>query len=158
MSSVVKGLIAVVARAAIALIFLWSGAGKLLALEGTTAYMHQFGVPFAALLVWVVATLELGGGLALVIGWQTRLSAAAIALYTLVAALIFHPFWATDAAHALDAQIHFMKNVAIFGGLLMLLADGAGRYSLDARRAGGWRTAHKPVTGATPRVRPDTGA
>ncbi len=158
MSSVVRGSLAVVARLAIALIFLWSGAGKFLAPEATTAYMLQFGVPFPALLVWVVTTLELGGGLALVIGWQTRLSAAAMAVYTLVAALIFHAFWATDAAHAHDAQIHFMKNVAIFGGLLMLVAHGAGRYSLDARRAGAWRTVHKPVTGATPRVRPDTGA
>jgi putative oxidoreductase len=134
-SGAVKDAIAVVARLAIALIFLWSGVGKFLASEGATAYMQQFGVPFAAVLVWAVIALELGGGLALVLGWRTRLTAAALALFTLVAAVIFHAFWAADAAQALNEEIHFMKNVAIFGGLLMLVAHGAGRYGLDAQRA-----------------------
>ena len=142
MSQAKTGSIAVVARLAIALIFLWSGLGKLFAAGGTAAYMEQFGVPVAAVLVWVAVAVELGGGLALVLGWQTRLAAAALAFYTLVAALIFHAFWAADAAQALNVEIHFMKNVAIFGGLLMLVAHGAGRYGLDARGAGGRRSAH----------------
>ena len=133
----VTGSIAVVARLAIAVVFLWSGVGKLLGPAGTIGYMQQSGVPFAAVLVWVAVAVELGGGFALVLGWQTRLAAAALAVFALVAAAIFHPFWATDTAHALDAEIHFLKDVAIFGGLLMLVAHGAGRYSLDARRAGG---------------------
>src|SRR5215510_12686389 len=135
MGAAVTASIAVVARLAIALIFVWSGVGKLLGPAGTIGYMQQFGVPFAAVLVWAVVAVELGGGLALVLGWQTRLAAAVLAVFALVAAAIFHPFWATDAAHALDAETHFLKNVAIFGGLLMLVAHGAGRYSLDARRA-----------------------
>jgi len=152
------GSIAVVARLTMAAIFLWSGGGALLAPESTVTLMQQYGMPFAAVLVWPTIALELGGGLALVLGWQTRLAAGALGLFVLAGALVFHAFWAVDPAQVLEAEINFMKNVAIFGGLLMLVAHGAGRYSIDARRAGRRRAAFAGMADATLRVRPETGA
>jgi len=84
------------------------------------------------LLAIATAALELGGGLLIVLGWQTRWAALALALFTLVAAYFFHDFWNMPAGtERADAMIHAMKNLSIFGGFLMLAAVGAGRYSLD---------------------------
>ena len=152
------GSIAVVARLTMAAIFLWSGGGALLAPGSTVTLMQQYGMPFAAVLVWPTIALELGGGLALVLGWQTRLAAFALGLFTLAGAVIFHAFWAVDPAQAMEAEINFVKNVAIFGGLLMMVAYGAGRYSVDARRAGRRRAAFGGMADVTLRVRPETGA
>ena len=77
MSPAMTGSIAVVARLTMAAIFLWSGGGALLAPGSTVTLMQQYGMPFAAVLVWPTIALELGGGLALVLGWQTRLAAFA---------------------------------------------------------------------------------
>ncbi len=81
------------------------------------------------------ATLELGGGILIVIGWQTRLLALALALFTAVAAYFFHDFWHYPPGNQhINAMIHFMKNISMIGGFLVLAAAGAGRYSLDAVR------------------------
>jgi putative oxidoreductase len=122
---------ALLARIALALIFLWSGYGKLAAISNTVGYMNAYHVPLAAVLVWPVALLEVIGGLMLLIGWKARWAALALAVFSVVAAMIFHNFWAAAADQALNQTIHFMKNVAIAGGLLQLFAFGAGRYALD---------------------------
>jgi putative oxidoreductase len=78
------------------------------------------------------AVLELGGGLLVVVGWQARIVALALAIFCLVAGYFFHDFWHyPEGAQYTNNMIHFMKNVSIVGGLLMLCAAGAGRYSLD---------------------------
>ena len=158
MSPAMTGSIAVFARLTMAAIFLWSGGGALLAPGSTVTLMQQYGMPFAAVLVWPTIALELGGGLALVLGWQTRLAALALGLFTLAGAFIFHAFWAVDPAQVLEAEINFMKNVAIFGGSLMLVANGAGRYSLDALRSGRGRATPGRMADATLRARPESAA
>lgn len=119
-------------RSLLALIFVLSGAGKLAAYAGTQQYMESAGVP--GLLLPLVILAELGGGLALIAGLFTRFSAVALAGFSMVAAVLFHADFADQ-----NQMIHFMKNVSIAGGLLLLAAHGAGAWSLDAliaRRGG----------------------
>ncbi len=117
-------------RVLIAAIFLLSGFSKITGYDGTVAYMQSQGVP-GGLLPLVIAA-ELGGGLLIVLGLWTRVVALGLAGFTLLAALLFH----AQAGDPMQ-QIMLLKNVAIAGGFLFLLANGAGAWSLDARRASG---------------------
>lgn len=115
-----------VGRILLAHIFLLAGLNKITGYSGTQGYMEAMGVP--GVLLPLVILLEIGGALALIAGWQTRLAAYALALFSVVAALIFHS--------NLEDQIQmilFMKNWALAGGLLVLAANGAGAFSLDNR-------------------------
>lgn len=114
-------------RILLAHIFLLSGLYKLSTYAATVGYMQSAGVP-GALLPLVIAT-ELGGALALITGWQTRIGAFLLAGFTFVAACLFHNNFSDSIQ-----QMQFMKNITIVGGLLVLVAHGAGPLSLDARR------------------------
>ena len=116
-----------IARLFLARIFFLSGIFKIGGYEGTQGYMEAMGIP-GMLLPFVIA-LEIGGGLALIAGWQTKWISLALAGFTLVAAAIFH----NNLADQMQ-MIMFMKNIAIAGGLLLLAIQGAGSYSLDSRR------------------------
>jgi putative oxidoreductase len=120
-----------VGRIVFAVIFIFSGLEKFMDLAGTAAAIGSKGMPFPQVLAVLTAALELGGGLLIVLGWQTRIVALALALFTLVAAYFFHDFWNMQGAERADNMIHALKNLSIFGGFLMLAAAGAGRYSLD---------------------------
>lgn len=114
-------------RVLLSALFLWAGAGKLMAYADTQAYMTAMGVS-PALLPPVVA-LELLGGLALLLGMALRPAALLLAGFTLLAGLLFH----------LDGSDHvqtilLMKNLAIAGGLLALGIAGAGDWSWSGRR------------------------
>ena len=121
---------AFVGRLLIAAIFLISGAGKIAAPAGTVAYIASAGLPLPSLAFAGAATVELLGGLALVLGYRTRLVALVLAVFSILAALSFHSALADQ-----NQFIHFFKNVAMAGGLLQVVAFGGGRLSLDARRA-----------------------
>ena len=117
----------VVARILLAHIFVLAGMNKIMGYAGTQGYMEMMGVP--GMLLPLVIILELGGGLALIVGWQARLMAYALAGFSIISALIFH--------HNLADQVQmimFMKNLAIAGGLLLIAEHGAGAYSLDNRK------------------------
>jgi putative oxidoreductase len=119
-----------IGRVLLAAIFIFSGVGKALAPAGTIGYIASSGLPFATLGLVAAVAIELGGGVMLALGIKTRLVAAALAAFSVVTALVFH--------HALGDQnqlIHFMKNIAMAGGLLQVVAFGAGVYSLDAASA-----------------------
>jgi putative oxidoreductase len=113
-------------RVLLSALFLISGVGKIGAYAGTAAYMSALGVP-AALLPVVIAT-EVLGAIALIVGWKTRVTAFLLAGFTLLTGLVFH----THFADQIQA-IMFFKNVAIAGGLLLLVTHGAGTLSLDRR-------------------------
>ncbi len=117
---------ATVGRILLALIFVLSGYNKIVGYEGSAAFMGKFGVP-DHFLPLVILT-ELGGGLALIAGWQTRIAAFLLAGFTLLTAIIFH----TDFANHVQF-LFFMKNLAIAGGLLALVAHGPGPLALDTR-------------------------
>ena len=116
-----------VARLMMGQIFLIAGLQKIGGYEGTQGYMESAGVP--GMLLPLVILVEAGGGLALIIGWQTKLVAMVLALFTLAAAVLFH----NNVADQMQ-MIMFMKNIAISGGLMLLAVYGAGGYSVDSRR------------------------
>jgi putative oxidoreductase len=116
------------ARIALVAIFLLAGVNKIQYYDGNAAYMASAGLP--EILLPAVIAFELLAGLAILIGFQTRLVALAIAGFTLLTALMFH----LDFSDQMQFLM-FWKNVAIAGGFLVLAANGAGRLSLDARNA-----------------------
>ena len=113
-------------RILISTMFLTSGLSKISGYAGTQGFMESAGVP-GALLPLVIA-LEVLGAIAVIVGYRTRIAAAALAGFTVVAAALFHG--ADDQVQ----QLLFMKNLAIAGGFLILVARGPGDWSLDARR------------------------
>ncbi len=117
-----------VARLFLGQIFLLSGIFKISGYEGTQGYMDAMGVP--GMLLPLVILLEIGGGLAIIAGWQTKFVSIALAVFTVVAAVIFHSNFSDQMQ-----MIMFMKNVAIAGGFILLAVHGAGGYSLDGRRS-----------------------
>jgi putative oxidoreductase len=118
-------------RILIAAIFVFAGLGKITGFEGTVGYIASKGLPLPQLAAIGAILVELGGGIMLVLGWKTRWAAAALFLFTGLAALIFHNFWAATPDQAQNQMIHFMKNMAIMGGLLFVMAHGSGPLSLD---------------------------
>lgn len=115
-------------RVPLSAIFLLSGISKISAPAATLAYISSVGLPFAHLALAVAVLVEVVGGVALVLGYRTRLFAALLALFTVATALAFHGNLADQ-----NQFFHFFKNIAMAGGLLQIVAYGAGRLSLDAR-------------------------
>jgi len=116
-------------RVMIALIFLVFGLNKIFNYGATSGWMEALGVPGA--LLPLVILLEVLGAVAIILGWQTRWVALALAGFSVLSALIFHANFADQAEMA-----NFMKNIAVAGGFLFLFAHGAGAWSLDNRKAG----------------------
>jgi putative oxidoreductase len=121
-------------RIAIAALFLPAGFNKLMGVESTTGYFASLGLPAVAILVWVVIAIEILGGVALILGYRTRLVAIGLAVFTLLASIAGHAFWAAPADAAFIAQLLFFKNIAVIGGLLVLTSSGAGSISVDGRK------------------------
>jgi putative oxidoreductase len=121
-------------RLLFALLFLPAGISKLTGFAGTVGYISSVGLPAPTLAAAFALSLEIIGGLALVLGAGTRIAALALALFTLVASFFFHNFWAVPEAQQFVQQLMFFKNIAVVGGLLSVAAWGAGAWSVDARR------------------------
>lgn len=119
-------------RILIVAIFVTGGLSKLGGgYEGTLGYMTSMGVPMANLLLPLVILVELGGAAAIILGWQTKWAALALAGFCIVSALIFHMNFADQMQ-----MLMFMKNFAMAGGFLLLYVKGSGELSLDAKLAG----------------------
>jgi putative oxidoreductase len=118
-----------VGRLLLSAIFLVSALGKIQAPAGTIGYIAAAGLPFPQIGYALAVLIELVGGLALLVGYRTRIAAGALAIFSLAAAIGFHSNLAD-----MNQFIHFFKNVAIAGGLLQIVAFGAGAFSLDAYR------------------------
>ena len=126
-------LVALFGRILLALIFVVSGISKITGFAGTAAYMASKGLPMVQVLLPLAIAAELGGGLLLALGWKTRWAALVLFLFLIPTTLIFHQFWGIEPKLAQMQQIHFLKNVAIMGGMLMVIAGGAGAWSLDRK-------------------------
>jgi putative oxidoreductase len=122
---------ALVGRVLFALMFVISGWGKITDFGGTSGYVASAGLPLPQVLAVLAIVVELGSGIAIVLGWKTRWAALAMILFLLAITPIFHAFWAAPPDQALMQTINFQKNVSILGGALLLLAFGPGRYSVD---------------------------
>lgn len=134
MSPALQNTLSLAARVLLAVIFIKAGFGKIGGFEGTVGYIGSKGLPMPQVVAVLTILVELGAGLALLFGFLSRWSALALAAFTLLAAFIFHAFWAVPPEQASMQNIHFMKNLAIAGGLLAIAAYGAGGWSVDARR------------------------
>ncbi len=126
-----KDVAALVGRVLLALMFVWAGYGKITGYDGTAGFMASVGMPMVGVLLPLTILVELGGGIALIVGWQARWVALALAAFTLVASLIFHNYWAMTGAAVMTNTLFFYKNVAVIGGMLMVFAFGPGRFSID---------------------------
>jgi putative oxidoreductase len=121
-----QSIAAPVARIMLSLMFVTSGINKISGYAGTQGYMEAMGVP-GALLPLVIA-LEILGGLAVMLGWHTRIAAFLLAGFTLLSAVIFHANFGDQMQ-----MIMFMKNISITGGFLMIVSLGGGAFALDNR-------------------------
>jgi len=124
-----------IGRTLIALIFLHSGFGKLTGFEGTVGYIVSKGLPLPQLAAVGAIIVELGAGLMLVVGWKSRSAAAALCVFTALAALLFHNYWAAPADQVQNQMVHFLKNLSMMGGLLYVVVHGPGPLSVDGETA-----------------------
>jgi putative oxidoreductase len=118
-----------VGRILLSAIFLISGFGKLTAISGTAGYFGSLGLPAPTVTAVVVGLIELLGGIAILIGFQTRIVAWVLAIFTLATGLVAHTGWADQMQ-----MVQFLKNLGITGGFLLLASSGPGAYSIDAKR------------------------
>jgi putative oxidoreductase len=126
--------LALVGRILLASLFVLSGFSKIAGFDGTVGYIASAGLPMPAVVAVLTILLELVGGLMLVVGLLTRPVALATAVFTLLAAFLFHAYWSVPEAARMSQYLSFWKNISIAGGMLVLAAFGPGAISLDARR------------------------
>ncbi len=134
MSHTIQNALNLLGRVLFVVLFLPAGIGKLTGFSGTVGYIASVGLPAPALGAVLALVVEIGGSLALLAGFGTRIAALVLALFTLGASMFFHAYWSVPADQAFVTQLLFFKNIAVAGGLLVLAAQGAGDWSLDARR------------------------
>lgn len=124
--------ITLLGRILLSAIFVLSGVMKFLRWDDTAAYMTSHGLTAVSVLLPAAALLEIGGGLAVLFGLFTRPAAVALFLFLIPTTLLFHNFWAQSGMEQQNQMQHFLKNLAVMGGLLAFAAYGAGAWSLDA--------------------------
>jgi putative oxidoreductase len=132
----VQDALALVGRVLIAWLFIPSGYGKIAGFTGVAASIASKGIPFPEVCAAIAIAAELGLGLLLAVGWQGRWAALGLAIFLAVITPIYHNYWAVPEAQQRVQKQSFNKNIAVLGGLLVITAFGAGRWSLDGRRAG----------------------
>lgn len=121
------GIIQLIGRVMLSLIFIMAGLGKIFDIAGTSAYMKSMHVPSE--LLWPTIAFEVIGGIAIAIGYKTSIAAFALAIFSIIAAVLFHANFADKMQ-----MILFMKNIAMAGGLLLLAVSGTTAYSLDRKK------------------------
>ena len=121
---------ALLGRLLVVALFIPAGLSKIGGFEGTVGYIASVGLPLATVAAVVAIAVEVLGGAALLLGWRTKQAALILAVFTLVATVLFHNFWAMPAEQAFMQQLMFMKNIAVVGGLLVLASLGGGQWSL----------------------------
>ena len=123
-----------IGRLLIAALFLPAGLAKLSGFEGTVGYITSVGLPMPTAAAVAALAVEILGSVALILGFQTRVAAAVLALFTLVASIYFHAFWVAAPEQAFVQQLLFFKNIGLIGGLMVLVSSGAGAWSLDTKK------------------------
>ena len=134
MNSLAKPL-TLIARILLAVIFITAGFSKLFGFDGTVAYIASKGLPAPVVLAALTTALEILGGIAIVVGYKARIAGLLLGGFTILAAFIFHNFWAVPADQAYIQNIMFMKNLSMAGGLFLLTVFGAGSLSIDVKVA-----------------------
>lgn len=123
----------VIGRVLLSLIFVASGVQKLLDWPGTVAYAEQHGLPAVQLMLVGAVIVEIGAGLSVLLGFYARVGALLLFLFLIPTTLVFHNFWRYEDMERMNQMQHFMKNVTIMGGLLIVVGFGSGGCSVDSR-------------------------
>jgi putative oxidoreductase len=120
------------ARLAIVPLYLYSGIGKVTAFGATAGRLNGWLDGFGSALAACAVAVELGGGLALLLGLFVRQAAVALILFTIAATLMFHNFWTAPEAQLVQQTINFLKNLGLIGALALIAHRGAGKYALGS--------------------------
>lgn len=129
----IQKLLAVGGRLLLSAIFISSGYHKITGWEQTGDFMAAKGLPLVPVLLGGAILFEIVGGLSIVVGFKARIGAAMLIVFLIAATVIFHNFWGYEGPQQQDQLIHFMKNLAILGGLIQIAAVGPGPWSIDNR-------------------------
>jgi putative oxidoreductase len=122
-----------IGRILLGLLFLVAGIRIILSYSLNVGYFTRLGFPAPEVMTVLAILIEIGGGAALILGWQTRRVSWLLVLFVIIATAMAHRFWEFDAAQYGNQLNHFLKNVALIGGLLYVIVLGAGKLSLDER-------------------------
>ncbi|MEO6422788.1 MAG: DoxX family protein [Candidatus Nitrotoga sp.] len=125
--------LALAARILLATMFVMAGFSKISGFEGVVPYIASKGLPFASVLAVLTIILEIGGGIAIIVGYKARIAAFLLGGFTLMTAFVFHNFWAVASDQVFVQNQMFMKNISIAGGLFLLAALGSGSLSIDGK-------------------------
>lgn len=120
-------------RILLATVFLVACINRLMGIAAATAYFTKLGFPMPDVMVWLACLVEFVGGVLLILGWHTRRAAWLLILFVAIATAMAHRFWQFDGAQYANQMNHFLKNLAIIGGLLYITAVGPGAVSVDER-------------------------
>jgi putative oxidoreductase len=131
-----NAIVSLFGRVLLSAIFIFAGFSKLFAFHTFAGMLAAKGFPLATIAMGVAVAIEVLGGLAILAGFKAKLTAWIVFLYLIPTTLVFHNFWTMQGMMRMDNQVHFMKNLAIMGGLLLLASNGAGRYSLGSQASG----------------------
>jgi putative oxidoreductase len=131
-----NGLAPLFGRILLSAVFIMGGIGKITGFSFEESLVAAKHLPMPAVALAIALVIELVGGLAILTGLFTRFTAWIVFLYLIPTTFLFHNFWAVQGADRIDAMIHFEKNLAIMGGLVLLAAFGPGAYSIDSARRG----------------------
>jgi putative oxidoreductase len=126
-----RPLVLLAGRILMGAIFLNAGVRKVLGFAGTVGYFTKLGFPAPEVFAVLAMVIEIGGSILLIVGWKTRWVAWLLALFVLIAAFAAHRFWQFDASQYANQMNHFMKNLAIIGGLFFVATFGPGSASVD---------------------------
>ncbi len=127
-----NGIVSLFGRVLLSVIFILSGFSKLFIFHSIAGMLGGKGFPLASVAAGIAIAIEIIGGLAILTGFKAKVAAWIVFLYLIPTTLLFHNFWTMQGPMRADNQIHFLKNLAIMGGLLLLASNGAGRLSFDA--------------------------
>lgn len=133
MNELLSNLALLIGRILLAAIFLWSGYGKVMHFDYVLADMVKHGIPVANVALMLTIAVELIAAAMLVIGWRARIAALGLFVWMIPVTYLYHPYWTMPAAEQYVQQIMFMKNLAIMGGLLMVMSCGTGSIGLSRK-------------------------
>lgn len=133
MQTIINRFGSAIGRILLAAIFLLSGINKIGGFEGTAGWMAAKGLPMVQVLLAITIAIEIGAALMIIAGYKARLGATALLLWMIPVTFIFHNFWAVPPEEQQLQMIMFLKNLGLMGGMLYIMAFGAGPMSLDKR-------------------------